>query len=186
MDIVKLLTEKNLKIATAESCTGGLIAKLITDRAGASMCFECGFVTYSNEIKIRVLGVDAEIIEKYGAVSSQTAKQMCEGARLKSGADIALSVTGIAAHPGAVRKSRLDSCISGYAVISARIRKNTCFRVHGTKSEAKRRKKQYKSYMIILCNIIIDISGKLKYSLIDIIFLENSQPCFHGAKASYQ
>ena len=100
MGIVKLLTEKNLKIATAESCTGGPIAKLITDRAGASMCFECGFVTYSNEIKIRVLGVDAEIIEKYGAVSSQTAKQMCEGARLKSGADIALSVTGIAGPSG--------------------------------------------------------------------------------------
>ena len=99
MDIVKLLTEKNLKIATAESCTGGLIAKLITDRAGASMCFECGFVTYSNEIKIRVLGVDAEIIEKYGAVSSQTAKQMCEGARLKSGADIAFRY-GNSAHRG--------------------------------------------------------------------------------------
>lgn len=100
MDIAKLLTEKKLKITTAESCTGGLIAKLLTDKSGASQYFGEGYVTYSNQAKRRLLGVMGETLEEYGAVSAQTAAQMCEGARAKSGADIALSVTGIAGPEG--------------------------------------------------------------------------------------
>jgi nicotinamide-nucleotide amidase len=100
MDITKLLTDKKLKITTAESCTGGLIAKVLTDRSGASQYFGEGYVTYSNEAKRRLLGVKGETLEKYGAVSAQTAAQMCEGAMAQSGADIALSVTGIAGPEG--------------------------------------------------------------------------------------
>lgn len=94
--VVPMLIEKNLKLATAESCTGGLIGKRITNVSGASKVFDCGIISYSNEIKHRVLGVSKEALEKYGAVSEEVAKQMAIGALKVSGADIAVSVTGIA------------------------------------------------------------------------------------------
>ncbi len=94
--VVKMLKSRNLKVATAESCTGGLIAKRITDISGSSQIFECGIVSYANEIKHKVLGVSADDLEKYGAVSEPVAKQMAQGALRVSGADIAVSVTGIA------------------------------------------------------------------------------------------
>jgi len=100
MNIVPVLIEKKLKIATAESCTGGLIAKLITDISGSSECFGMGVVTYSNEAKQKLLGVSPETLKAYGAVSEQTAAQMCEGLLPLSGADIAISVTGIAGPSG--------------------------------------------------------------------------------------
>ncbi|MEZ5691561.1 MAG: CinA family protein [Rickettsiales bacterium] len=91
---------RKLKLATAESCTGGMISSLITEISGSSDVFECGFVTYSNESKINLLGVDGEIIEKYGAVSEQTAIAMALGAINRTRADIAVSVTGIAGPSG--------------------------------------------------------------------------------------
>lgn len=94
--VVPMLIEKNLKLATAESCTGGLIGKRITNVSGASKVFDCGIISYSNEIKHRLLGVSEEALEKYGAVSEEVAKQMAIGALRISGADIAVSVTGIA------------------------------------------------------------------------------------------
>lgn len=94
--IVKLLKEKKMTVATAESCTGGLIAKRITDISGSSSVFECGIVSYSNRIKSEILGVKEETLNKYGAVSEQTAMEMVSGALKVSGADIAVSVTGIA------------------------------------------------------------------------------------------
>lgn len=100
MELVKLLLEKNLKISTAESCTGGYVAKLITDVGGASQWFEMGVVTYSNEAKQKLLGVKTETLEKYGAVSKQTAAEMCEGLISLSQADIAISITGIAGPTG--------------------------------------------------------------------------------------
>lgn len=94
--VVELLKENNLKIATAESCTAGYIPKRITDIAGASSVFEYGAITYSNDIKEKVLGVKKETLIKYGAVSEQTAREMAAGIRRVSGADIGISVTGIA------------------------------------------------------------------------------------------
>ncbi len=94
--LVKLLKEKKMTVATAESCTGGLIAKRITDISGSSSVFECGIVSYSNRIKNEILGVSEETLAKYGAVSEQTAREMVSGALKVSGADIAVSVTGIA------------------------------------------------------------------------------------------
>lgn len=93
---VAMLKEHHLKVATAESCTGGLIAKRITDVPGASEVFECGIISYANEIKHKVLGVSEDDLNKYGAVSVPVAKQMAQGALKVSGADIAVSVTGIA------------------------------------------------------------------------------------------
>ncbi|HJI47131.1 MAG TPA: competence/damage-inducible protein A [Oscillospiraceae bacterium] len=94
--VVGMLKEHHLKIATAESCTGGLIAKRITDVPGASEVFECGIISYANGIKHKVLGVSEDDLNKYGAVSEPVAKQMAQGALKVSGADIAVSVTGIA------------------------------------------------------------------------------------------
>ncbi len=94
--VVNMLKEKHLKLATAESCTGGYIGKRITDIPGSSDVFECGIISYSNEIKANVLGVNRDDLQKYGAVSEQVAKQMAIGALKVSGADIAVSVTGIA------------------------------------------------------------------------------------------
>lgn len=89
-----------LRIATAESCTGGLIAAVITSIPGCSSVFERGFVTYSNDAKTEVLGIPAALIEEYGAVSEVVARDMAEGALARSRADIAVAVTGIAGPTG--------------------------------------------------------------------------------------
>lgn len=94
--VIEKLKEKHIKVTTAESCTGGLIAKRITDVPGASEVFDCGIISYANEIKHRVLGVSEDDLNKYGAVSEPVARQMAQGALKVSGADIAVSVTGIA------------------------------------------------------------------------------------------
>ncbi len=93
---VELLKSKKLKLATAESCTGGLISKRITDVAGSSEVFEGGVVCYSNRFKENVLGVSPETLKKYGAVSRETAREMVKGVLSLTKADIAVAVTGIA------------------------------------------------------------------------------------------
>ncbi|MCP4991909.1 MAG: CinA family nicotinamide mononucleotide deamidase-related protein [Colwellia sp.] len=94
------LQQKNLKITTAESCTGGLIASKLTEISGSSSCFEAGYVTYSNEMKSAMLDVPAELFEKEGAVSEAVVIAMAKGALLKSNADIAIAVSGIAGPNG--------------------------------------------------------------------------------------
>ncbi|WP_299100828.1 competence/damage-inducible protein A [uncultured Alistipes sp.] len=96
----RLLTERRQTLATAESCTGGVIASRFTAMPGASAYFLCGVVSYSNEAKTRVLGVDAGTIARYGAVSEQVARQMAEGVRRVAGADYAIATTGIAGPTG--------------------------------------------------------------------------------------
>ena len=93
---VKLLKEKNLTVAFAESCTGGLCAKRITDISGASSVFHCGVVSYSNEIKHNILGVNKENLERYGAVSSIVAAEMALGVKKLSGATFGVAATGMA------------------------------------------------------------------------------------------
>ena len=94
--VVKTLNEKGLVLATAESCTGGLIAKRITDVSGSSGMFNCGVVSYSNDIKEKVLGVKHKTLETFGAVSEQTVREMVKGVLKISEADIAVAVSGIA------------------------------------------------------------------------------------------
>lgn len=91
---------RGVKIATAESCTGGMVAALLTSIAGSSDVFDCGFVTYSNEAKIGMLGVSPDIIAEFGAVSRECALAMAHGAILKSAARLAVSITGIAGPGG--------------------------------------------------------------------------------------
>lgn len=94
------LRARHWTVATAESCTGGLIAGAITDIAGSSEWFDRGFVTYSNEAKMEMLGVRAETLAAHGAVSEPTAREMAMGALQRSGASIAVAVTGIAGPAG--------------------------------------------------------------------------------------
>jgi len=91
-------------LAVAESCTGGLLAKLLTDIPGASEYFKYGWITYSNEAKTAELGVSAGLIEQYGAVSEQIARAMARGARKKAGTDYAIGITGIAGPAGATEQ----------------------------------------------------------------------------------
>lgn len=95
------LARENKTIAVAESCTGGWLAKLITDIPGASRYFTYGWITYSNDAKIAELGVPADLIEKYGAVSEQVSQAMAKGARKRAGTDFAIGITGIAGPTGA-------------------------------------------------------------------------------------
>ena len=93
-EVVKKLIDRKLSISTAESITGGFISKLITDVPGSSEIFEEGFVTYSNDAKMTILGVDPSLIDKYGVVSSEVAKDMVVKLKMLTGKDICISVTG--------------------------------------------------------------------------------------------
>lgn len=98
--VVELFSGSGLRVAAAESCTGGLVAAALTAVPGSSAVVERGFVTYSNEAKVELLGVAAADIEAHGAVSEPVARAMAEGALARSHADIAVSITGIAGPGG--------------------------------------------------------------------------------------
>lgn len=102
--ISNLLKQKHLTVATAESCTGGLVAHSLTNISGSSDYFDRGIVSYSNNAKVELLGVSEEILEKYGAVSEQVAIVMAEGVRTKSNVDIGISTTGIAGPTGGTKE----------------------------------------------------------------------------------
>ncbi len=97
---VEFLKSHNITLSTAESCTGGMISSYITAVPGASQIFGLGIVSYTCKIKNKVLGVDAETLAAFGAVSEQTAREMAEKVRLKGGADIGAAVTGVAGPDG--------------------------------------------------------------------------------------
>ena len=94
------LMQNNERLVTAESCTGGAVATALTELAGSSQWFERGFITYSNESKQELLGVQSETLERHGAVSEETAREMAEGALCNSHAQLSLAVTGIAGPSG--------------------------------------------------------------------------------------
>jgi nicotinamide-nucleotide amidase len=94
------LKAKHWQLATAESCTGGLVGKYLTDISGSSAWYTCGFITYSNQAKMHLLQVRAQTLESFGAVSEQTALEMAKGAIQNSDAQIAISITGIAGPTG--------------------------------------------------------------------------------------
>jgi len=98
--VLKTACERELKLATAESCTGGLLASVLTDVSGSSSAFERGFVTYTNEAKHELLGVPLELLEAKGAVCGEVARAMAEGALAHSRADLAASTTGFAGPAG--------------------------------------------------------------------------------------
>lgn len=103
-ELIGLLKEKKALVSTAESCTGGLVAASLVSVAGASGVFHAGFVTYANEAKEKMLGVSHETLEKYGAVSKQTAEEMAKGAAREGEAETSIATTGIAGPDGGSRE----------------------------------------------------------------------------------
>lgn len=99
-----MYVKKGLTLAVAESCTGGLISSRLTDVPGSSDYFAGGIVSYANSAKVKLLGVQAAVINKYGAVSEQTARRMAQGARRLFAADVGIGVTGIAGPSGGTRE----------------------------------------------------------------------------------
>jgi nicotinamide-nucleotide amidase len=103
-ELIKICRDRKLTISTAESCTGGLIGACITSMPGSSKVFDSGFCTYSNNAKIRTLGISDSVILKYGAVSKEVAIAMCENAMKKSNVDLTVAVTGIAGPGGGTKQ----------------------------------------------------------------------------------
>lgn len=114
-DLVAMLVQKNMTVATAESCTGGLIGKLLTEVSGSSQIYPGGWVTYSNQMKMSQLNVPAELIESHGAVSEPVACAMAQGACCNSGADLAAGVTGIAGPGGGTKEKPVGTVWIGLA-----------------------------------------------------------------------
>jgi len=102
--VIELCRTHGFTLATAESCTGGLIAATLTDVPGASLVFDRGFITYSNEAKTELLGVSANLIEQHGAVSEQVAREMAQGALMRAKTGIAVAVTGVAGPDGGTKE----------------------------------------------------------------------------------
>ena len=109
-DLLDLCRSKGLKIATAESCTGGMVGAWLTDVAGSSDVFDRGFITYSNAAKRDMLGVSPATLDAHGAVSEQVAREMALGALSRSQADLAVSITGIAGPGGSEHKPEGRVC----------------------------------------------------------------------------
>ena len=114
--LANTLLEKQFTLAVAESCTGGMLAQQFTALSGSSKWFECGFVTYSNASKIRLLGVEAHVIDKHGAVSAQVAEQMALGVLNHSDADISVSITGLAGPSGGTAEKPVGTVYIGTAL----------------------------------------------------------------------
>lgn len=131
--VVELLSEKQLHVTTAESCTGGLIAGTLVNAVGASAVLNEGYVTYSNEAKERLLGVSHETLETYGAVSEQTAKEMAKGAAKAANAEAALSATGIAGPGGGTEDKPVGLVYIG-CYLNGNITVKEC-RFHGNRME---------------------------------------------------
>ena len=113
--LVRHFSEKGITVCTAESCTGGLVAKLITDVAGSSQVLLGGFVTYTNEVKMRLLGVDSELLARETEVSHACAKAMAAGARERLGATLAVSLTGFAGPTGGTDADPVGTVYIGIA-----------------------------------------------------------------------
>jgi len=115
-EVVHALKRQGLMLATAESCTGGWVAQVITSVAGSSEWFERGFVAYTNLAKREMLGVSTTILSRYGAVSEQTARAMAEGALTHSHAQVALAITGIAGPSGGTPEKPVGTVCFAWAI----------------------------------------------------------------------
>jgi nicotinamide-nucleotide amidase len=114
--LTKLLTQKQLTIAVAESCTGGALSSLLTSQSGASVYFDRGFITYSNQAKMDMLNVSKQVLAKFGAVSEQTANQMVRGVITHAQTDIAVAITGIAGPMGGTINKPVGMVCFGFCV----------------------------------------------------------------------
>ncbi len=134
--LFRKLEQKEWKLATAESCTGGMISTAITTRAGSSNVFDRGFITYSNQAKIDSLGVSEDTLKKHGAVSEETAIEMASGALKNSAANVAVSVTGIAGPSGGTKEKPVGLVYIGYA-LKGSIAQASEHKFNGTREEVR-------------------------------------------------
>ena len=134
-EVINKLLETKTTIATAESCTGGLVAKTITDFSGVSDIFCEGYVTYSNDAKIKNLGVNPDTLKKHGAVSKETCEEMAKGARLRANACIGISTTGIAGPGGGTKEKPVGLVYVGFASKDKRYFKK--LNLSGTREEVR-------------------------------------------------
>ena len=123
----QLLTDQSLTLSVAESCTGGNLSALLTSVSGSSTYFDRGYITYSNQAKMDMLDVDAEILERFGAVSEQTAFEMVNGVIQNSHSDIAVSITGIAGPTGGTVEKPVGMVCFGFCVKDKRFVKTQHF-----------------------------------------------------------
>ncbi|MFC3908704.1 CinA family protein [Legionella dresdenensis] len=131
------LKRQGLTIATAESCTGGMVAAFLTEKPGSSVWFERGFVTYSNLAKQEMLGVDEQLIKNHGAVSIQVAEAMAIGALNHSTADVALSVTGIAGPDGGSAEKPVGTVCFGYIKRGMPVTSECCLFTPATRDQVR-------------------------------------------------
>ena len=134
---VSILKNKHIKAATAESLTGGLISKKITDVAGASEVFECGICSYSNRIKQHILGVRKETLQEYSEYSIQCAEEMAQGVRRLSGADIGISTTGIAGPGGGTEEKPVGTVYVGISTENDTKAYKLCFGADHSREEIR-------------------------------------------------
>lgn len=133
--VVGLLIDKNLSIATAESCTGGLFTGRLIDVAGASKVIKMGYITYSNDAKVKELGVLEDTISKYGAVSVQTAEEMASGAAKKCKTDVSLSITGLAGPDGGTKEKPVGLVYIACSILGKVVVKE--YRFHGNRQKIR-------------------------------------------------
>ncbi len=150
--LVSILLEKDLEIAQAESCTGGLLSKYITDQPGASRVFQCGVVSYSGKIKHQVLGVSADTIHQYGEVSAETAIEMANGIRRVAQSDIGVGITGIAG-PGGGSKEKPVGLVY-FAISYHDTCESVCLRLFDLPSREEIREKTVQSVLEYLIDKI--------------------------------
>lgn len=122
-ELVILLKNKNLTIATAESCTGGMVSEVLTEISGVSSVFNLGITSYTNEIKNKILGVHSETLDNFGAVSAETACEMAENVSKLANSDIGVSVTGVAG------PSASEGHNPGYVFIAVSFEDKRCFKL---------------------------------------------------------
>ena len=125
--LAQILLSRNWTVSLAESCTGGLVCATLTELAGSSEWFERGYITYSNEAKTECLDVPAQLIASHGAVSEQVAKAMAEGARINSGSNVAISITGVAGPSGGSAEKPVGTVCFGWATENEALTKTTHF-----------------------------------------------------------
>lgn len=140
-ELVELLKENQMTISCAESCTGGMISQMITDVSGASEVFELGVCSYSNRIKINILGVPKSVIDEHTEVSTQCAEEMAKGVMRLSGSDISVSTTGIAGPSGGTAENPVGTVYLALAANGAVISERKNFNEDGCNDRAVIRKR---------------------------------------------
>lgn len=138
----RALLQRGMMLCTAESCTGGWVAQVITQTSGSSQWFDRGFVTYTNQAKQEMLGVSVQTLEQFGAVSEQTVKEMAEGALHNSAAQISLAISGVAGPTGGTEEKPVGLICFAWAQHGAGSQANT-MHFSGDRNEIRRQSVEY-------------------------------------------